>query len=187
MTKPHLDRRAIVLLTLLCLAWGLNTVAIKVANAGIPLVVQALLRSLLATVIVGLYAKARGLPLLRRDASTGPGIACGVPFGLDFVAFTGMALGLADGLRVGGGTLAADLVCVFGAILWAATTLVIKATALVGESAERILFYQLAWSVPVMVLAASLFGPVGVVQPSGLVVVCLAYQVVIVVAITYLG
>lgn len=239
MTKPHLDRLAIVLLTICCLAWGLNTVAIKVANDGFPPVVQALLRSLLAAMLVGLYAKRRGLPLFRRDASTWPGIACGVLFGLEFVAFyvgvdgtsaaravvflytmpffvalgaalwlpnerlrpaqllglvvafAGMAFGLADdgsggGADDGAGTLVADLACVLAAVLWAATIMVIKTTVLVRERAERILFYQLAWSVPVIAAAVPLFGPVTLGDPTALAVLALAYQVVFVVAVTYL-
>ncbi len=234
MAKTRLDVFAMVVLTLLCLAWGLNTVAIKVANEGIPPVVQATLRSFLAAILIGAYAKWKGIPLFRVDASTWPGIACGVLFGLEFVAlyvgidgttaaraiiflytmpffvalgaaiwlplerlrpiqlvglaiaFTGMALGLADGVDARGGTLWADLSCVLGAVLWAATTMVIKTTVLVKERAERILFYQLAWSVPVMAVAAPFFGPVGLTDPTPLVWLALAYQVVLVVAVTYL-
>ncbi|TVQ35367.1 MAG: DMT family transporter [Geminicoccaceae bacterium] len=234
LAKDRLDVFAMLVLCVLCLAWGLNTVAIKVANEGIPPVVQATLRSFLAAVLVGLYARWRGIPLFRRDASTVPGIACGVLFGLEFVAFyvgvdgttaaraiiflytmpffvalgaaiwlpnerlrpvqvlglviafIGMAFGLADGFQFGGGTLGADLACVLGAVLWAATTMVIRTTALMRESAERILFYQLAYSVPIMALCAPLFGPLGLTEPTPLVWLALAYQVVIVVAVTYL-
>ncbi|MEO1090241.1 MAG: DMT family transporter [Pseudomonadota bacterium] len=233
--KTRLDRVAIVLLVLLCAAWGINTVAIKLANEGIPPVFQAFLRSLLAALLVGLYAKWRGLPLFRIDASTLPGIAAGVLFGLEFIAFyvgvdgttaaravvflytmpffvalggawllpnerlgpiraTGLAVafvGMAFGLfgAVDGesrGTLPADLLCIFAAMLWAATFIVIKATPLVHESAERILFHQLVWSVPALAVGAALAGPFRIVDATPMVLAALAYQVCVVVAVTYL-
>lgn len=229
-----LDGFAFVVLTLLCLAWGLNQVGIKIANEGIPPVVQALLRSVLACVLVGLWAWWRGIRLFAVDRSLLPGIACGVLFGLEFVAlylgldrttaargvvflytmpffvalgaalwlpqerlaraqlvglvgaFAGMTLGLADGWGAPGGAFAGDLLCLLAAVLWALTTLVIKTTCLIEEAPERVLFYQLVFSIPVLAVAAPLFGPVAILNPTPLVLGALAYQVLVVVTVTYL-
>jgi drug/metabolite transporter (DMT)-like permease len=65
--------------------------------------------------------------------------------------------------------------------------MVIKTTVLAREPAERILFYQLAYSAPVLALAAPFFGPIGLTDPTPLVWWALAYQVVLVVSVTYLA
>jgi drug/metabolite transporter (DMT)-like permease len=233
--RARLDRLAFIVLTVLCLCWGLNQVAIKLANAGIPPVFQALLRSAAAAVLIATWARLRGVALLPRDGTILPGMLCGLLFGLEFVAlywgldhttaargvvffytmpffvalgaaiwlpyerlaasqlvglagaFAGMAFGVADSLGAPEpGALRGDLLCVLAAALWAATTLVIKTTALVRAPAERLLFYQLAFSVPVLAAAAPLFGPLRIVDPAPLVLGALAFQIVVVVGITYL-
>ncbi len=230
----RLDTFAFAVLTVLCLCWGLNQVAIKVANAGIPPVFQALLRSALACVLIAAWARWRGIRLFVRDDTLAPGVLCGVLFGAEFVAlylgldqttasrgvvflyampffvalgaaiwlpyerltptqavglvlaFGGVVLGLHDGVDAAPGALLGDLLCLLAALLWALTTLVIKTTALVRAPAERVLFQQLFFSLPILAVAALLFGPVRIVDPAPLVLLALAYQVVIVVAITYL-
>jgi len=233
--RARLDRLAFTVLTVLCLCWGLNQVAIKVANAGIPPVFQALLRSAGAAVLIATWARLRGVTLLPRDGTILPGMLCGLLFGLEFVAlywgldhttaargvvffytmpffvalgaaiwlpyerlaasqlvglagaFAGMAFGVADSMGAPEpGALGGDLLCVLAAALWAATTLVIKTTALVRAPAERLLFYQLAFSVPVLAAAAPLFGPLRILDPAPLVLGALAFQIVVVVGITYL-
>jgi len=60
-----------------------------------------------------------------------------------------------------------------------------KTTRLVKAPAERLLFYQLAFSVPVLAVAIPLFGPVRIVDPAPVVLAALAFQI-LVVGITYL-
>ena len=62
----------------------------------------------------------------------------------------------------------------------------IKTTRLVEAPAERLLFYQLAFSVPVLAVAAPLFGSVRIVEPAPVVLAALAFQIVVV-GITYLA
>ena len=74
-----------------CACWGVNQVAIKIANAGISPVLQVGLRSALALVLVFAWSRARGVRLFERDRTLWPGIAAGLLFGLEFVL---MYLGL---------------------------------------------------------------------------------------------
>jgi drug/metabolite transporter (DMT)-like permease len=79
-----------------------------------------------------------------------------------------------------------DVMLVGAAIAWAATTLVIKASALNRVSAEKNLLYQLVISAPLLSVAAPLFGEHIDAMPSTIVLASLAYQVVWVVSVTYL-
>ena len=47
--RQKLDAMSVSLLTALCIVWGLNAVAIKIANAGIDPIFGAGLRSVIAT------------------------------------------------------------------------------------------------------------------------------------------
>ena len=51
-----------------------------------------------------------------------------------------------------------DLLIVAGGALWAATTLIVKATALIKAPAEKGLGYQVALSIPILALAAWISG-----------------------------
>src|SRR3990170_728715 len=82
----RLDTRAVLVVTACCACWGVNQVAIKIANAGISPILQVGLRSLLAGVLVLFWAKARGVRLFERDRTLWPGIAAGLLFGTEFVA-----------------------------------------------------------------------------------------------------
>lgn len=75
---------AFSLMVLLCAIWGLQQVAIKVANTGISPVFQAGLRSGLAAILVFGWAQWRGIPLFARDGSLRPGLLAGALFGLEF-------------------------------------------------------------------------------------------------------
>jgi len=83
--RDHLDLRAIVIMVVCCFCWGLNQVAIKVANAGISPVLQAGLRGVVATVLLLIWSKARGIRLGERDGSLWLGLALGVVFSAEFV------------------------------------------------------------------------------------------------------
>jgi drug/metabolite transporter (DMT)-like permease len=80
-----LDTLAVVATIVLCLSWGFNNVAIKLAIADIPPLIQSSARSLLAAILVGAFARARGIPLLERDRTLGAGILAGVLFALEFL------------------------------------------------------------------------------------------------------
>jgi drug/metabolite transporter (DMT)-like permease len=83
--KAHLDGLASATLLALCFAWGLNQVAIKVANAGIQPVFQAGLRSFLACILVVAWCRLRAIPLFERDGTLASGLVVGVLFAVEFV------------------------------------------------------------------------------------------------------
>ena len=78
-----------------------------------------------------------------------------------------------------------DLMLVGGAAAWAATTLIIKASALNRISAEKTLLYQLVVSAPLLGIGAIIFGERMVGVPSALAFGAFAYQTVYVVSITF--
>ncbi len=61
----------------LCLSWGFNQVAVKLAIHDIPPLMQAAIRSVGAALIVAAWCKARGIPLLSRDGTLLAGLAAG--------------------------------------------------------------------------------------------------------------
>jgi drug/metabolite transporter (DMT)-like permease len=81
----RLDLRAILVLIACCACWGVNQVAIKIANAGISPILQAGLRSVLAAILVLLWARARGIALFARDRTLWSGILVGLFFGAEFL------------------------------------------------------------------------------------------------------
>jgi drug/metabolite transporter (DMT)-like permease len=229
-----LDAAAIAVTIGLCLSWGFNNVAIKLAIHDIPPLIQSSARSLIAAVLVGIWTQARGIPLFKRDGTLGAGILAGVLFALEFlliyrglvwttatrgVLFLYLApffvvigsrwlvpgdhfrlsqwLGLllsflgiviAFGLPTPASDprqIVGDLMLVGGAAAWAATTLIIKASALNRTSAEKTLLYQLVVSAPLLGIGAIVFGERMVDAPSALALGAFAYQTVYVVSITF--
>jgi hypothetical protein len=69
----------------LCLSWGFNNVAIKLAIHDIPPLIQSATRSVIAAILVGAWTQARGIPLFKRDGSLRGGILAGVLFALEFL------------------------------------------------------------------------------------------------------
>ena len=69
----------------LCLSWGFNQVAVKLAIHDIPPLIQSTARSILAAILVGTWAQLRGIALFRRDGTLLPGLAAGALFGLEFL------------------------------------------------------------------------------------------------------
>ena len=69
----------------LCLSWGFNNVAIKLAIHDIPPLIQSAARSAIAALLVGLWTQVRGIPLFRRDGTLRAGILAGVLFALEFL------------------------------------------------------------------------------------------------------
>jgi drug/metabolite transporter (DMT)-like permease len=80
-----LDTVAVVATIALCLSWGFNNVAIKLAIVDIPPLIQSSARSFLAAILVGAFTWARGIPLFKRDSTLGAGILAGVLFALEFL------------------------------------------------------------------------------------------------------
>ncbi len=113
--------------------------------------------------------------LTRRKAL---GLAC---------AFAGLALAFADGLRLPSRReLIGDVLELAGAILWGATTLVIKARGR-AVSPHTTLFYQLAGSAVLLLGLAVASGESGVTRPTPLVLAALAYQSVVIAFASYLA
>lgn len=96
--KP-LDARAIALMVLLCLVWGLSQVATKTASQGISPLTQAAIRSAVASVLLFGWAAWRGVALFGRDGTLVPGVLAGVLFGAEFV-FVFLGLGWTDAARM---------------------------------------------------------------------------------------
>ena len=104
-------------------------------------------------------------------------------------AFCGVGLAFIDGLARPGGSVAGDALCTLAAALWAATTIIIKASpALRNTPAARVLLYQLAGSVPVL-LAGSVAWGEAVAWPhaSSLAWAALLYQAIVVAFASYLA
>jgi drug/metabolite transporter (DMT)-like permease len=78
-----------------------------------------------------------------------------------------------------------DLMVLGGAIAWAGTTLVIKASTLHRISAEKVMLYQLVVSTPVLGLAVLVFGERMSAMPSVIAIGALVYQTVWVVSVTF--
>jgi drug/metabolite transporter (DMT)-like permease len=118
------------------------------------------------------------VPQERLSALQGMGVA---------IAFAGVALAFGDGFANDRGTLPGDLFGVLGAVLWAATTILIRVTRLAAVSATKALFYQLGVSGPVLLAASWLMGEPGVKELTPLVVGAMAYQCVVVAFASYLA
>ena len=236
---PHrtdLDRLAMGLMFVLCTVWGLQQVAIKVANAGISPMWQAGLRSIGAVVLVWAWAGMRGVKLWSSDGTLVPGLVAGLLFtaefalifwGLEytnasrgiiflytapfFVAlgavwllphehmrraqWAGMALAFCGVLVLFGENLLGpvgqawigDLMILVAAVLWAATTLTIKASRLARVAAEKTLLYQLAVSAVALPALSVAFGERGVFAPTAVVWASVAFQIVIVASASYVA
>jgi drug/metabolite transporter (DMT)-like permease len=79
-------------LTVLCLCWGLQQVAIKVAIPGVSPALQAGIRSAGSLLLLWGWSAWTGVRLVGRDGSLWPGLAAGLLFALEFLLiFTGMA------------------------------------------------------------------------------------------------
>jgi drug/metabolite transporter (DMT)-like permease len=232
--RRPLDSKAFLLMLVLTALWGFQQVAIKVTAADVSLVMQAGLRSLIATALILAWAQWRGTPLFERDGTLAAGVAAGLLFGGEFIfiyggleytaasrmvvfiylapvltalglhwlvpgeklsraqwagvalAFAGIALAFGEAFAAARGTLLGDAFGMVAALLWAATTVLIRATSLARARAAKTLFYQLAVSAPMLLAASWLMGERGVIALTPLAVASLAYQAVIVAFASYL-
>ena len=232
--KP-LDATAFSVMVLLTALWGFQQVVIKLTAAGVSFVMQAGIRSIIATLLLLAWAQLRSIPLFGRDGTLGAGIAAGLLFGFEFVfiyaglghtaasrmvvfiylapiftalglqvfvpgerlgalqwlgvvlSFAGVAVAFSDGFAVAGTTWLGDLFGMIGALLWGATTVLIRATGLARVTATKTLFYQLAVSALLLPLASVLMGEEGVVSLTPLALAGLAYQGIVVAFASYLA
>lgn len=220
---------------LLCALWGVQQVVIKLTAPYMPLVMQGGVRSIVATLLLAIWARWRGVALFDRDGTLRAGLVAGILFGVEFVfiyaglgftaasrmvvflylappltalgltlfvpgehlnvrqwigvlvSFAGTALAFSDGFFVAGGTTwIGDLAGVCAACFWAATTVVIRASALTRVSATKTLFYQLAAASVILPLASRLMGEGGLVALTPFVAVSILYQGAIVAFASYL-
>jgi drug/metabolite transporter (DMT)-like permease len=232
-TRP-LDALATCVVIALCLSWGFNQVATKLAIHDIPPLIQGAIRSLVATLMVAGWCKLRGIPLLARDGTLAAGLLAGALFGAEFLLiyrgllyttatratlfiylapffvvlgarilmpadrfrlpqWLGLSLSFAGMVLAFGiptpaldpRQMLGDVMMVGAALLWAATTLTIKASALNRVPAEKVMLYQLVVSAPMLALAAWAFGERILQTPSALAVGALAYQTFWVVSVTF--
>lgn len=232
--RKALDAKAFSLMLGLTALWGFQQVAIKLTAPDVSLVMQAGIRSVIATALLLAWAQWRGTPLFGRDGTLGAGICAGLLFGGEFVfiyaglehtaasrmvvfiylapvltalglhwlvpaeklvrpqwagvllAFAGIALAFGDGFATARGSLLGDVFGLIAALLWAATTVLIRATSLARVSATKTLFYQLAVSAPILLAASNLMGERGVAALTPLALASLAYQGVVVAFASYL-
>ncbi|MDR2240460.1 MAG: DMT family transporter [Zoogloeaceae bacterium] len=234
--KNHLDAQAMILMLVLCMAWGLQQVAIKVAMSGVSPVWQAGLRSIGATLLVWAWAAHKGIRLFERDGTLFPGLLSAALFAGEFafiywglgytsasrgvvflytapfmVAFgahcflpgerlrpmqwLGLAFAFAGILAAFGESLGmptrrqllGDGMLFLGAVLWAATTLVIKSSRLSKVNPAKTLFYQLAGSALALPCVALALGEPGVIALTPLTLLSIAYQTALIAFASYLA
>jgi drug/metabolite transporter (DMT)-like permease len=225
---------AVALMLMLCLSWGFNQIAVKLAMSDIPPMLQATIRSVGALPLLLLIARLRGVKMFERDDTLVPGLFAGLLFGLEFVliyrgllltsasravvflytapffvalgsyqflgerlrasqwgglglSFAGVALAIGvPQADVDANVLLGDVMIVGGGALWAATTLVVKATPLLRAPPEKALGYQVALSIPILGLAAWISGETLTRVPGPLALSLMAYQAFWVVGLTFL-
>jgi drug/metabolite transporter (DMT)-like permease len=204
--ERSLSPQAIALMLMLCLSWGFNQIAVKLALPDIPPLWQGTIRSVGALPVLLLIAHFRGTKLFARDGTLRAGLLLGVIFGIEFgsyrllgerlrssqwaglaLSFAGVALAIGvPQADVDANVLLGDLLIVGGGALWAATTLLVKATELRHAPPEKSLIYQVTISVPILGMAAFFFGETLTHIPGPLAVSLMAYQAFWVVCLTFL-
>ena len=90
-TRP-LDAAAAAIMLMLCLSWGFNQVATKLAIHDIPPLTQATIRSVVAALLIAGWCKLRGIAIFERDGTLGAGLISGVLFAGEFImVYQGLA------------------------------------------------------------------------------------------------
>jgi drug/metabolite transporter (DMT)-like permease len=83
-STDYLDLKAVAVITILTLLWGLNYTAVKVSNQGISPVFASALRSIIASLCGVIYCMRKGQKLFHTDIMLFHGFMVGVLFGLEF-------------------------------------------------------------------------------------------------------
>jgi drug/metabolite transporter (DMT)-like permease len=234
--KDALDFTAMAILVVLCASWGLQQVAIKIANYGISPILQSGIRSIGASILVGIFMLVRREPLLERDGTLWWGIAAGILFAAEFLliyvglgftnasraviflylspfvvalgaqifipterlrkiqviglccAFTGIMVAFGESVSLPTHSmLIGDAMLALAAVLWGATTVLIKASPLAKIAPSKTLFYQLVVSAVTLPLGSIAIGETGIVSITPLIVASIVYQIVWIAFITYLA
>ncbi|MCP4021241.1 MAG: DMT family transporter [Desulfobacteraceae bacterium] len=236
--KPNnnaLDFLGMSLLIIVCASWGINQVAIKVANAGVSPILQAGLRSIGASILVIFWMKIRQIKIFENDNTLWWGLGVGILFSVEFIliywgldytnasraviflytspfvvalgaqffipqeklnriqltglclAFAGIVIAFNESINLPSRQmLIGDIMILVSAVIWGATTVVIKASPLTSIAPSKTLLYQLGVSAIVMPLASVAFGESGITNLSPLVTGCLVYQIVWIAFVTYI-
>lgn len=235
--KP-LDALALSTMLALCLLWGMQQVAVKLAVHGMAPVMQIGLRSLIAALLVCLLMLVRRERFSFRDGLLLPGLAAGVLFAMEFLlvaiglqfttashmsvflytapvftvlglhwlvpgerlgslqwagvaaAFLGIAVAFSNGLDAPGSDwlrmLAGDVLGVLGGLFWAATTLLIRKSALAEAPPATTLLYQLGTCGIILVGAGMLSGQAAHIEMTPTVWGSLVFQSVFVAFLSFL-
>jgi drug/metabolite transporter (DMT)-like permease len=103
-------------------------------------------------------------------------------------AFIGLAVAMGESFAAPGRpTLLGDLMCLLAAVLWGATTVLIRTTALKAAAPEKTLLYQLLVSVVIMPPISMAMGEPGIMDLSQPVLLAFAYTVVLVAFVSYIA
>ncbi len=103
-------------------------------------------------------------------------------------AFAGIVVAFWDGLSLPSSrALIGDAMMIGAALLWGATTVLVKASKLARIEPAKTLAYQLAVSALTLTLLAPLAGEAGIFAMSPLVLGALAFQILIVASFSYLA
>jgi drug/metabolite transporter (DMT)-like permease len=103
-------------------------------------------------------------------------------------AMLGLMVAMREGLLdPGRPTLLGDVLCLLAAVLWGATTVLIRTTALKSAAPEKTLLYQLAVSGLMLPPLSVLAGEPGIVALSAPVLVSFAYTFIIVAFVSYIA
>jgi drug/metabolite transporter (DMT)-like permease len=129
------------------------------------------------------FVVALGMPLIARGERLGVWQAVGL-----IAAFAGVAWAFAEGFAkpsAGARQWVGDALAVAAAVLWGATTLVIRGSRLTAATPEKTLLYQLALSGLALAAASAFAGEGWPARLTGLSLLPLAYQTVVVSAASY--
>jgi len=103
-------------------------------------------------------------------------------------AMLGLIVAMREGLlEPGRPTFTGDLLCLLAAVLWGATTVLIRATSLRSAAPEKTLLYQLAVSGIALPPLSYLAGEPGVMNLSVPVLIAFAYTFIIVAFVSYIA
>ncbi|MEO8079948.1 MAG: DMT family transporter [Caldimonas sp.] len=130
------------------------------------------------------FVVALGMPLISRAERLGA-----LQLGGLAIAFAGVALAFSEGFTrpaVGPRQWLGDGLGILAGVLWGATTLAIRGSALTRASAEKVLLYQLAASAALMFAAVAVVGTPMPAHLSRLAWSSLAFQIVVVTFASYL-
>jgi drug/metabolite transporter (DMT)-like permease len=84
-TKAYIDLKAVLILVVLCLLWGVNMATIKFSNKGLEPIFTAAFRSLGASVLMLLWMAYRKEPFFPKGLKIIHPLMVGLLFGIEFV------------------------------------------------------------------------------------------------------